>query len=172
MAITYCIVCNITGEKYYGSSTKTLEQRLKKHKHTMSCACNKIIERGNYEIYQLGKYETIEEAEMKEDWYIRNKECINKQRVIVTKEEVKEYQKEWYQKNKYKLLEYHKDHYEINREKYLESGKKSYQKRKDKILEKLKEKVECEFCRCIYSRSSLKRHQRSKKCLQLSKENA
>ena len=94
MAITYCLVCNITGEKYYGSSKHTLEQRMNQHKWKSNTCCSRhIILRGDYDIYQLAEYETIEEAEMKEDWYIDNKECINKQRVRLTDEERTQYRR-------------------------------------------------------------------------------
>jgi len=156
MAITYCIVCNITGEKYYGSSKNTLEVRLTKHKCISNTCCSKqIIERGDYDIYQLGKYDTIEEAEMKEKWYVDNKECINRQRVRLTDEERKEYVKksnEKYLKN--------------NREKNKRVSKEYRQKNKEKLSEKWKEKVECEFCKCIRNKRHLKNHQKSKKCLE------
>ena len=110
MAKTYCIVCNITGEKYYGSTKNTLKLRMSLHKSNLNCCSKQIILRGDYDIYQLGHYETIEEAEMKEKWYIDNKECINKNRVRVTNEErlqynrekskkVKEYYKKWSEEN-------------------------------------------------------------------------
>ena len=101
MAITYCLVCNITGEKYYGSSEKTLEVRMKKHKcKRNTCVSRQIIERGDYDIYQLCKYDTIEEAKMKEKWYIDNKECINERRVRLTEEQKRQYDKEYKEQNK------------------------------------------------------------------------
>ena len=116
MAITYCIVCNITGEKYYGSTIRTLKVRLYFHKHISSKSCAKtIIERGDYDIYQLGEYETEKEARLKEDWYIRNKVCINKYRVIRTEEEKikykKDYAKKWSQRNREKINKKQRENY-------------------------------------------------------------
>ena len=166
MAITYCIVCNVTGEKYYGSTKRTLEQRLSKHKgKDNTCCSKKIILRGDYDIYQLAEYDTIEKAEMKEKWYINNKECINEQRVRLTDEERKEYYKEYYQENKDKILERMKEKYEINCEKINKIHKEYYYKNKDKICEKAKETIECEFCKFIGYKRHLKNHQKSKRCL-------
>ena len=129
MAITYCLVCNITGEKYYGSSTTTLEVRLSKHKgKSNTCVSKQIISRGNYDIFQLGEYETELEAKMKEKWYINNKNCINKNNVCLTDEERKEYGKER-----------HKQYYENNREEINERNKQYREKNKEQIREKRKE---------------------------------
>ena len=104
MAIVYCIVCNITGEKYYGSTKQTLSQRLQNHKK-LDCTSKQIISRGDYDIYKLSEYQTREEALQREDWYIRNKECVNKNRVKITDEERKEQKKEYNEKNREKRNE-------------------------------------------------------------------
>ena len=151
MAITYCIVCNITSEKYYGSSVKTLEKRLSVHKCKKSntCVSKQIIDRGDYDIYQLGEYETELEARLKEKWYIDNKTCINKHRVCLTDEERKEHNKQYYEQNK---------------EQIRERERNNYQQKKQKILEQKSEKKECEYCKSIVRRGEFARHQRSDKC--------
>ena len=154
MAIVYCIVCNITGEKYYGSTKQTLSQRLSKHKCDLRCSSKQIISRGDYDIYKLSEYESQEEAELKEGWYIRNKECVNKHRVKVTDEERKEYYENNREERKEYLKEYNKEWYKKNSEK-----KKEYDK------EKNKKKIECEFCGFIGGKRSLKRHQKTQSCL-------
>tara|TARA_R110000868_G_scaffold91234_1_gene253077 strand:+ start:174 stop:728 length:555 start_codon:yes stop_codon:yes gene_type:complete len=180
MPIVYSIVCNITGEKYYGSSIKTLEARLSQHKCKYNtCISKQIILRGDYDIYPLGKYDTIEEAELKEKWYIDNKNCINQKRVRLTEEERKEYHKEYYEQNKEQLCEknkeyreqnkqqireYKKEYRQENKEQLSEYKKKYQQENKEQIREKESKKVECEFCKSITRRGNLRRHQRSKKC--------
>ena len=161
MAITYCIVCNITGEKYYGSSKNTLEKRMSYHKCKSNPCCSRhIILRGDYDSYILAEYETIEEAEMKEDWYIDNKECINEQRVRLTDEEkkkyTKEYNKKWYEENGEKQIEKMKKYREKNSEKIKEYKKEYYEKHR----EKHREKVNCDFCKKQMNRSSLTRHKK------------
>ena len=183
MAIIYCIVCNITGEKYYGSSKKTLEKRMSYHKCKSNRCCSRhIILRGDYDSYILAEYETIEEAEMKEDWYIDNKECINEQRVRLTDEERLQKEKIYREKNREKKSEYLKEYYEKNREKIKEKEKiyreknsekiKEYKKKyreqnseKDKEYQKIyykknREKVNCEFCKKQMCRKSLTRHKK------------
>ena len=184
MAITYCIVCNITGEKYYGSTINSLEKRLREHKcKSNSCCSKQIILRGDYDIYPLHEYETELEAKMKEKWYVDNKECINKQRVYLTEEERKQYRKERYENIKYskeyrenkkknkkqyrennkeKIKEYQKEYRENNKEKLKKKRKECREINK----EKFNEKAECEFCKFIGYKRHLKNHQKSKKCLE------
>jgi len=96
VSITYCLECNITGEKYYGSTSNTLEIRFNSHHcKTSKCVSKQIIDRGDYDIYQLGEYKTELEAKMKEKWYINNKKFINKQRICVTKKKKKKIKKEF-----------------------------------------------------------------------------
>jgi len=188
MVSVYCLVCNITGEKYYGSTGKTLSQRLSLHKK-LDCTSKQIILRGDYDIYKLSEYETKEEAELKEDWYIRNKECVNQMRVKLTDEErkegVKKRNKEYREKNGEKIKNYKKEYYENNRENHKEKMKEYseknrekikdykkewYEKNIEKIKEKMKEKVECEYCGFSSTKINLKRHQRTKSCLTYQKK--
>ena len=181
MAITYCIVCNITGEKYYGSTKQTLEKRMSVHTSAFNCISRQIIQRGDYNIYPLHKYETIEEAKMKENWYINNKECINKNRVCVTKEERLQKSKEYREKNREKINakqkikreknpEKIKEYYEKNKncEKNKKYKKEYYEKNREKIKEyyeknreKHREKVECQFCKKQLCRDSITKHFKS-----------
>ena len=184
MPITYCIECNITGEKYYGSTKSTLSIRMNSHRNKLDCASKEILLRDDYVVYTLAEYDTIEEAELKEKWYINNKECINKNNVCLTDEERKEYYKEYYkqkyqenkeqilernkeyhQKNKEQISEKHKEYYQENKEQFSERNKQYREQNKEQIREKAKKKVECDFCKSIGRKDYLKRHQRSKKCL-------
>ena len=173
MAITYCIVCNITGEKYYGSTINSLEKRLREHKGVGNTCCSKqIIERGDYDIYTLHEYDTEEESKDKEKWYVDNKECINKYNVCLTDEERKENNmkkcKKYRENNPEKSKEAAKK-YEMNKEVILERQRNHYQENKEKILERMKEKAECEFCKFIGYKRHLKTHQKSKRCLEYQK---
>ena len=156
MPIVYCIECNITGEKYYGSTKSTLSIRMNSHRCKSNGACSKkIIERDDYVVYTLHEYETELEAKLKEDWYIDNNECINQQRVCLTDEERKQYNKE-----------YKKIYRQENKEQILERNKEYYQKNKELIREKESKKVECDFCKFITRKGNLRRHQRSERCKQ------
>ncbi len=54
-AVVYCIECNITGQKYYGS-TIDYKNRIKKHQSkNNNCSSRHIIERGDYKCYIVEK---------------------------------------------------------------------------------------------------------------------
>ena len=154
MAITYCIMCNLTGEKYYGSTKQTLQKRMNGHKclKINKSLSRQIIERGDYDAYVLGTYETKEEALLKEEYYTRHKECVNKQVVNRSKseynkkwkkdnpEKVKEQKKKsdkkYREKNKEKLLQKEKEYRENNKDKM----KEYYEKNKEELKRKAREK--------------------------------
>ena len=91
--------------------------------------------------------------------------------------------KEWYENNKEKIAEYHKERYENNKEKinkqtkeYRENNKEYFKERYENNKEYFKEyyennkeiinqKVICNNCGCESTKHHLKRHQKTKKCL-------
>tara|TARA_E500000318_G_scaffold105612_1_gene112691 strand:+ start:362 stop:907 length:546 start_codon:yes stop_codon:yes gene_type:complete len=163
----YKIVCNETGKVYYGSTIKKLKYRINNHINERTCESKQIINRNNYYYELIENYSCNNEYELKsrERWYIENNDCINKVIPIRTKEEIKEYQKKWYEDNKEKVNDRKRNWYEKNKEKILEYHKELYHKNKEKINEKMKEKILCDICGSIVSRRNLKRHQLQKKCL-------
>ena len=72
----YEIVCNETGEVYYGKTIQTLEKRLLQHKD-LSCSSRKIIERDNYYIKQIDSTFDEKESIKLERYYIETFECVN-----------------------------------------------------------------------------------------------
>lgn len=138
--IIYKIVCNETGEVYYGSTTnKYLCNRMAQHKSSFKRFQNgthsymssfQIIERGNYS-YSL--IETVEcedriYLEQRERYYIENNECVNK--IIVGRT-----QKERYEANKDKLKEYNKAHYEANKDAIKLRVRQYSENNREKVLE-------------------------------------
>ena len=117
--IIYRIVCNETGEVYYGSSKHSLNQRMSQHKNgckrwkegkTAYLTSYQIIHRGNYS-YSL--IETVEcedkkQLEAVERKYIDNNECINKNIPGRT-------MKEWYDENQDTIIEQRKTNYSKNK---------------------------------------------------------
>tara|TARA_E500000305_G_C3915270_1_gene185347 strand:+ start:91 stop:693 length:603 start_codon:yes stop_codon:yes gene_type:complete len=186
----YKIVCNETGEVYYGSTIIKLKKRINNHTNNKNCSSRQILNRNNYYYELIENYScnNKKELETRERWYIENNECINKFIPTRTKKEYRQDNKEtmvekrknYYENNKEKLLEQNKLYYDKNKEKKIEQSKlyaqnnkekrKEYQKEyynqnKEKINEKLKEKITCDICGSIISNGELKRHQRTKKCL-------
>lgn len=127
--IIYKLVCNETGDVYYGSTQQSLKQRIGGHKS--GCKAWKagkngyttsfgIIERGNYS-YSL--IETVEcedkhQLETRERYYIENNECVNK---FIPARSHKEYTKSYYEANIDSISEKNKVYRESNKE-----AKKAY----------------------------------------------
>jgi len=139
----YKIECNITGEVYYGSTTKHyLSVRIASHKYYTTCVSRLIIERGNYNYKVIEYYPCDNKTELltRERWWIENNVCINKQLPLRTRAEYRE-------DNKHNLSIISKDYREKN---------------KEIIKSKQKEKFTCE-CGGKYIRKNKHQHIKSKK---------
>jgi hypothetical protein len=148
-----------------------------------------ILKNDNYKIILINNYpcNNKEELEREERKYIESIECVNKfipgrtrkEYCEDNKEYIKERQKEYcetnkdkisekrkiyYENNKNKIREKRKIYYENNESKIKERSKEYQSKNKDKIKENKKQKIECEYCKCITTKNQLKRHQKSLKC--------
>jgi len=161
----YKIVCNITGETYYGSTTHTLNFRLRKHKNDKSCISRNIIERGDYKIELIKDYpcNSLYELEEEESKYIRENECIN----IIIPHRTK---KEWYEDNKEELKTKSLKNYYENKEQKRETQKKYYENNKQELNKKMtkwrQEKITCE-CGAIITRGAKSQHLKSLKHIKL-----
>ena len=69
--------------------------------------------------------------------------------------------KEYREDNKEKIAEKIKKYYEDNKEKIKEQKKEYYENNKEKLYEK----VICDKCGCESTKNHLKRHQKTKKCI-------
>jgi len=111
------IVCNITGDTYYGSTAQTLDERMKLHRRACNnCASRDIILRGDYTPIWLEDWPCNSkfELERRERWWILNNVCVNKVVPAWTKEE-------WREKNKVtskKYYETHKEEHAIKAKEY------------------------------------------------------
>ena len=80
----YVIICNKTGERYFGSTTQPLCKRLAGHISQRNCGygsrSKSIILRGDYDMVLLEDYpcNSLSELMKRECYYIRNNECINR----------------------------------------------------------------------------------------------
>ena len=115
----YKIVCDTSGEVYYGSTTNQyLCNRLAGHKFDAgrsNCTSKQIIDRGNYSIVLVEEYpcENKEQLGRRERYYIENNECVNKN--IPTRTD-----KEWCEANKDYIKEYNKQQNQANKERIKE----------------------------------------------------
>jgi len=125
--VIYRIIDNTqTNSAYYGSTNKTLQDRLKLHKKDFSrYTKNKekykrlfmtsffILELNDYKIEEVEKviHEDPKELKRRELFYIQNNECVNKNRPAqFVKENPKKYNRQYYIDNKDKW----KKKYNIN----------------------------------------------------------
>ena len=117
----YEIVCNITGDRYIGSTTLILSQRLAEHR-SLKCSSKVIIERNNYYINLIESCPCNNKDELRmceRKWY-DNLECINQVKPFISNEEFKEYQKKYYIKNADKIKEHQKEYNIENADKLKE----------------------------------------------------
>ena len=87
----YNIVCNITGETYYGSTVQKICKRMNGHRNKNNeCLSKQIIERGDYHYGLVEDYkcDNLEQLLMRERYYVDNNDCVNKVCPIRTKEEL------------------------------------------------------------------------------------
>jgi len=153
--------CN--GLTYYGSS-ENVDERFKGHmKSNNKCSSNKLdrLSMKVEVIETLPEDSTENDARWRERWYFDNKECVNEDRPIVTDEEriqhLKEYHRDYYEKNtdiiKERMKEYYeknvdiinvksKEYYEKNADIIKERNKEYYEKNTDIIKERVKEYYE------------------------------
>ena len=147
----YCLICNISGKKYYGSTISPLWKRLDDHKQGYKCNLRgigsyvmsfDIIKNNNYriELVEEVNCSSKEELLVRERFHIENNECVNKVVPLRTdkeyylnhKEEMNQKSKEYYEKNKEHLKECQK--------KWVQENKNTESYKKMKKNNKLKQK--------------------------------
>jgi hypothetical protein len=138
----YKIVCNITGETYYGSTTARLSTRLSGHVYNVNvgrscCKSKQIIERGNYSIILCEECPCDNKEQLRaiERKWIETNNCVNK--IIPTRTT-----HEYYEDNKEQKLLYQKEYREANKEQmrdyqreYMKNVRRIYKEYKSKELE-------------------------------------
>ena len=151
--------------------------RYLRHKH--KSLNNKIILIENYSCNSKEELCKREQEIIEE-----HNNLLNKQRAYITEEQKKnyhkkyhkeycennkdiinQYNKEYRENNKERLNQTSKEFYENNKEYLKQKQKEHYKNNKIEILENMKKKVKCEFCNCEIQKNNLKRHQKTKKCL-------
>jgi hypothetical protein len=165
----YEIVCNITNEKYYGSTKSNIARRMYSHKTASSkCTSRQIIDRGDYIFRVLETLDNPTKIELwaKEKEYIKNNECINKLIPAQTEEELKANiifrNGKYYLDNKEELLNQQKKYYFDNKNRITSRVKKYYNDNKEVIQAVRKEKLICE-CGDAYTIQNRARHCKTKK---------
>jgi len=156
---------------YVGSTTAKLCRRQAEHNHALkkqphrklykSCIENNITNINCIWVADVTYDSNAELRKIEEEYRKKLNGNLNSQRCYTTEEDKQEYQKEYYQENKDKKKEY----YQENKELIKEWHKNHYENNKIEINEKQREKIKCDKCDCLINKSSLKRHQKTIKCL-------
>ena len=185
----YKLVCNdLNITDIYIGSTVCFRKRKWQHKH----GCNNI----NNKKYNLKVYKFIRDNSGWDNWdmvLVANTPCNSK--LELAKHERHYYeklnatlnsdypgrtQKEYRETNKIKQKEYHeinkeilkikrKEYYKTNKEIIKIKEKKYYEINKEKIKIREKIKVNCLICDKFIRKSNIKRHQRTKTCIEIGK---
>ena len=162
----YKIVCNITGDVYYGSTTQALSKRLGKHvsnykswvkSTTGKTTSFQIIARGDYDICLV---ETVvckskEQLHQRERFWIEGNDCVNK---FIPGRSGKEY----YEANREAASKRCKEYYDANRETLIEKMKIYQELNKEKLAAHRKVKVQC-GCGGTHTYGHTARHAKSQK---------
>lgn len=175
----YKIISNETDKIYIGSTTKTLDERLRTHKYDY-----KYYSSGKYHYissFEIVKYEDCniillenfpcnskKELQEREQHYIKNNlNCFNKYSALRTKEDkqkyMKDYNKKYNELNFEELKEKDKIYYELNKEIIKSKNNKHYHQNKEKINEDKKIKYTCSVCGAIIRKSDKSRHEKTNK---------
>ena len=139
----YNIVCNLTGEIYYGSTTQPISQRMTNHRTKDNiCLSKQIIERGDYHYGLVEDYkcDNLEQLLMRERYYVDNNDCVNKRSPITSKEEKTAYQKIWREEHKEEEAAKKKVYQQEHKEEIAAKKKVYYEENREIIAAKAKAK--------------------------------
>jgi len=153
----------------YIGSTCNFKHRKNEHKNNCN---NEKSKNYNSPVYQFirdnGGWDgwimiAIEEysCDSKKKLEIRERYYIDLLRPVLNKYIPARTLKEYREDNKEKIAEKIKKYYEDNKEKIKEQKKEYYENNKEKLYEK----VICDKCGCESTKNHLKRHQKTKKCI-------
>ena len=162
---------------YIGSTTLDIRKRENTHNHRLrkkenKCKLYEECRKNNITeiiciLLKEKEIADIKEIRLLEQEYITKLQpSLNSQIAYtgLTKNQYnKEYKKEYYKKNKEKYNQYNKNKKEYNKEYYeknKENKKDYYENNKHKLLEKIK----CDICNSIVSRTNITIHKKSLKC--------
>ena len=180
---------------YVGSTINTLAKRMGDHRKTSvkratslyhvvqgdwdnwyielheNYSCNnkqELLKREGQVIREIGTINRYVAGRTRKEYLEENKDNITEKKKLYyqnNRDKMLEQKKEYYLDSRDKILEKNKERYHDNREKNIEKMKEYRQKNHDELLEKMLEKINCNICGCETSKCHLKRHQRSKKCM-------
>ncbi len=181
----YLLKSSYTDKVYIGSTINELDVRISEHKskykkwlqdNTMDyCTSYEILKFADATIELLENYPCASKKKLERYEGKKQRELIGKGLVNLiiagrtrkeyredNKEHIKKSKKDYYEKNLDKIKEHYKEYYQDNKEKL----KQKYEDIKEDYNKKRREIIKCE-CGCEMNKSSLLKHTKSKKHLEL-----
>jgi hypothetical protein len=159
---------NFTKRKQHHKN-RCLNEKYKKHNLKVYVNIREYDGWDNWNMIKICDYpcENRREAELKEDEYMTElKANMNMIRASRTQKQYREDNREKIQQYREDNREKMKEYRDNNKEKIQEYGKEYYETNKNTILENNREKITCK-CGSVIIRNSIKRHERTKKHINL-----
>ena len=161
---------------YYGSTTQQLSYRMSGHrrvyKNGKGITSSKVLQYPDAKIYLVELYPCNSKIElhMREGYYIKNNDCVNKYiagRTIKewrndNKEKIKKNKSQYYEDNKDIITKHNKQYRDDNKDKILKHNKQYYIKNKEKIKIQSSKQCIC-ICGSIHRLVDKSRHMKTKK---------
>jgi len=184
----YKITNCIDDEVYVGSTTQSLTRRFNDHISSINYKPRrtlyihmKKLGKDKFCISLIENYPCTNRTELlcREGQLIREFGTINCQIAGRTdveyaednKERLIEYRKEYYKSNNERIRKNVDEYRCKNKDKINEYDRERYRKNKIEVNRKQTEKIECDICKCIVSRTNISIHKKTKKCLTFNSTN-
>ncbi len=175
----YKLTCSETKRVYIGSTTRTLQERLWKHRSKTNGCVSRDFINPTIELIESIEYDDYDKLLWRERFHVETEDCVNNDLPIITKEEKrlrkneavkrwrknnpvnkeekKEYMRLYNIKNKKVLNEKCKLWYQSHKEEALKYKREWNLKNADHVKEQKRKKFNCE-CGGKYQHSTRARH--------------
>jgi len=97
---------------YVGSTKNSLEKRMQVHTRNINkCSSRQLIDLGNFKISLIEEV-SDQDRYIREQYWIDQLDCVNKNKAFTTEEDIKERTKQYREDHKEYFKEYYQDHKE------------------------------------------------------------
>jgi len=97
---------------YVGSTKNSLEKRIQVHTRNINkCSSRQLIDLGNFKISLIEEV-SDQDRYIREQYWIDQLDCVNKNKAFTTEEDIKEYFKQYREDHKEDIKQYREEHKE------------------------------------------------------------
>jgi len=97
---------------YVGSTKNSLEKRMQVHTRNINkCSSRQLIDLGNFKISLIEEV-SDQDRYIREQYWIDQLDCVNKNKAFTTEEDIKEYFKQYREDHKEDIKQYREEHKE------------------------------------------------------------